>query len=53
MHRCLNTDFSFYRANGIILLLTTLLVIYFSMQNKLANRGMVIIEDLPSFRYAL
>ncbi|KAJ5528221.1 hypothetical protein N7513_012380 [Penicillium frequentans] len=40
-------------ANGIILLLTTLLVVYFSMQNKLANRGMVVIEDLPSFRYAL
>ncbi|KAJ6006772.1 hypothetical protein N7451_004716 [Penicillium sp. IBT 35674x] len=40
-------------ANGIILLLTTLLVIYFSLQNKLASRGMVVIEDLPSFRYAL
>lgn len=52
MQWSMNAD-SFCRANGIILLLTTFLIVYFSMQNKLANRGMVIIEDLPSFRYAL
>ncbi|KAJ5654769.1 hypothetical protein N7490_001772 [Penicillium lividum] len=40
-------------ANGIILSITTLLVVYFSLQNKLANRGMVVIEELPSFRYTL
>lgn len=35
------------------MLLGTILVVYFTMQNKLADRGLVIIEELPSFRYAI
>lgn len=41
------------RANGIIILLTTVLVVYFSLQNKRAERGLATIEGLPSFRYTL
>ncbi|CAI7653755.1 unnamed protein product [Penicillium palitans] len=40
-------------ANGIILITTTTLVIYFITRNRLADRGLVVIENLPSFRYAI
>ncbi|KAH8894801.1 MFS general substrate transporter [Thozetella sp. PMI_491] len=40
-------------ANGVILLATTSLVIYFTLRNRAAARGDIIIENLPGFRYAI
>ncbi|KAJ5736213.1 uncharacterized protein N7483_001338 [Penicillium malachiteum] len=40
-------------ANGLIVAITTVTVVYFLMQNKLADKGLAIIERLPSFRYTL
>ena len=35
------------------MLIGAILVVHFTMQNKRADRGLVVIEDLPSFRYAI
>ncbi|KAJ6005034.1 hypothetical protein N7540_012833 [Penicillium herquei] len=40
-------------ANGLIIAITTVTVVYFLTQNKLADKGLAIIEGLPSFRYTL
>ncbi|KAI8931664.1 hypothetical protein NX059_011311 [Plenodomus lindquistii] len=40
-------------ANGIILLVTTILTLYFLAQNRKADRGLVVLEKLPSFRYTI
>lgn len=40
-------------ANGVILLVTTAMVLHFLRRNKAANEGRRVIEGLPYFRYAI
>lgn len=39
-------------ANGVILLTTLILVAWFIKQNRAADRGEVVIEELQGFRFA-
>lgn len=41
------------RANGVIIVLVTILVVYFTIKNRQAEKGLAVIEGLPSFRYVL
>ncbi|KAH7069774.1 phthalate transporter [Paraphoma chrysanthemicola] len=40
-------------ANGVIILTTTILTLYFLSQNRRASSGATVIEKLPSFRYTI
>ncbi|CAK7211627.1 hypothetical protein SCUCBS95973_001179 [Sporothrix curviconia] len=40
-------------ANGVILLVTTALVLHFVRRNRQADQGLRVIENLPYFRYAI
>lgn len=40
-------------ANGVILLVTTAMVLHFLRRNRAANEGRIVIENLPYFRYAI
>ncbi|KAH8662407.1 major facilitator superfamily protein [Xylariales sp. PMI_506] len=40
-------------ANGVIMAITTTLIVYFTSQNRAAKRGEVVIEGLPGFRYTI
>jgi hypothetical protein len=41
------------RANGVIIVLVTILVVHFTIKNRQAEKGLAVIEGLPSFRYVL
>ncbi|KAJ4244604.1 hypothetical protein NW762_014460 [Fusarium torreyae] len=45
--------YSCLTANGIILITTTVLVLYFIRQNRLSEQGKIVIEELPGFRYTI
>jgi hypothetical protein len=46
LHCCLT-------ANGVILLVTTAMVLYFLRRNRAVNECHIVIENLPYFRYAI
>lgn len=41
------------RANGVIIVLVTIMVVHFTIKNRQAEKGLAVIEGLPSFRYVL
>lgn len=42
-----------YRANGLIVVVITIVLVYFTAKNRQAERGLAVIEGLPGFRYVL
>lgn len=43
----------FFRANGVVIVVTLAMVMSFQRANKLVEQGKLVIADLPGFRYTL